>query len=260
MEGFDIVKTHYIKELIAKNMREDGRGMLDYRNIEVATDVIEHAEGSAQVDLGATRVLVGAKMQVEEPMKDTPKQGNLMVSAELLPLAHAEFESGPPSPASIELARVVDRGIRSAECIDLDSLFIEEGKVWSVFIDIYVLNYNGNLFDAGALAAMAALANTRMPKYEDDKAVYEERKTPLKINNIALSSTFGKIDRTLLLDTDIHEENAASARLTIGTDGKRVRAMQKGLGGSLTVRDVESLADVALEKFSMLKKHVNKKD
>ncbi len=257
MEGFDVVKSQYIKEMIAKGMREDGRGMFDFRKIVITPGVIKHAEGSAQVDLGATRVLAGVKLQVEEPMKDTPNDGNMMVSAELLPLAHAEFESGPPSPESIELARVVDRGIRAAECVDMPGLFIEEGKVWSVFIDLYVLNYNGNLFDASTIAAMSALATARMPKFEDGKAIYEERTKPLSLKNHIVSTTFGKVEGALLLDTNIHEENAATARLTIANDGKLIRAMQKGLGGSLSQAEIESLVDVSLSKYAEVKSSID---
>jgi exosome complex component RRP42 len=256
MEGLDIVKGHYVKELIAKGNREDGRGMFDFREVTILTNAISHAEGSAQVDLGATRVLAGIKMQVEEPMEDTPDQGNLMVSAELLPLAHAEFESGPPSPESIELARVVDRGIRAAECVDLTKLFIEEGKAWSMFIDLYVLNYNGNLFDASTIAAMAGLASTKVPKFEDGKAVYEERTTPLELKNYVVSTTFGKVDGALLLDPNIHEEAASSARVTITNDGNVVRAMQKGLGGSFSPKEIESLVDVSLSKYSEIRKRI----
>jgi len=36
------------------------------------------------------------------------------------------FETGPPGEECIELARVVDRAVRSAECIDLDSLYVEK--------------------------------------------------------------------------------------------------------------------------------------
>jgi exosome complex component RRP42 len=256
MEGFDIVKSQYIREMLGKGMREDGRKPFDFREIIITPNMIDHAEGSAQVDLGATRVLAAVKLQVEEPMEDTPKQGNLMVQAELLQLAHAEFESGPPSPVSIELARVVDRGIRAAECIDLTSLFIEEGKAWSAFIDLYVLNYNGNLFDACTIAAMSALSTAKMPKFEEGKAIYEERKSPLKISNVVASTTFGKVDKALLLDPNMHEENAASARLTIANDGKVVRAMQKGLGGSFTAQEIESLVEVSLTKHSEIKKKI----
>lgn len=253
MEAFDVVKGHYIKELIAKKVREDNRGMMDFRKIKITPNVIDHAEGSAQVDLGNTRVLACVKLQVEETMEDTPDQGNLIINSELLPLAHAEFESGPPSPESIELARVVDRGIRAANSIDLSSLLIETGKAWTVFVDLYVLNYDGNLFDTSTLAAMAALVNAKMPKYEEGKGIYTERTTPLKINNIVGSTTFGKVEDTLMLDTNMHEESASDVRLTIATDGKVVRAMQKGLGGSLTKQEIESLLDVSLDKYNELK-------
>lgn len=258
MEGFDVVKISYVKELLLKNAREDGRKTMDFRQIKLVTNVIDHAEGSAQIDLGATRVLAAVKLQVEEPMEDTPTQGNLMVSSELLPLAHAEFEPGPPSPESIELARVVDRGIRASETIDLSGLFIEEGKAWTVFIDLYVLNYNGNLFDASMMAAMAALASAKMPKYDSEKkeGIYTERTEPLKINRIAASTTFAKVDKTILLDPNIHEENAASARVTIANDGSVVRAMQKGLGGSFSPKEIESLVDVSLSKYDELRKIV----
>ena len=55
------------------------------------------------------------------------------------------------------------------------------------------MNYNGNLFDTGELAAMSALLNTEVPKYEDGKAIGRSERTKLKINNIVTSTTFAKI-------------------------------------------------------------------
>ncbi len=253
MEAIDVIKSSYIRELLAKGVREGSRGMMDFRNIEVKAGVIPHAEGSAQVDLGATKVLAGVKAVLGEPMADTPDQGTLSMSAELLPLASAEYEIGPPSPEAIELARVVDRGIRAGECVDLQSLLLEEGKAWSIFTDIYVLNYDGNLFDASELAAMTALASARLPKYEDGKVVPEEHVQDLKMNNIVTSSTFVKIGSHVLLDMNGHEEMAADARLTVATDGKLVRAMQKGLRGSLKIDEVDSMVETALGKHEGLK-------
>lgn len=260
MEAIDIVKGHYIRELAGTGVREDGRGMLDFRNIVIKPNALGNTEGSAQVDLGATRVLCGVKMQLEKPMEDTPNQGNLMVNSELLPLAHADFEPGPPRPESIELARVVDRGIRAANCINLESLFLEEEKAWSVFIDLYILNYNGNLFDASTIAAMAALMHTKVPKYEDEKAVYTEKKDSLKIDKTVCSTTFAKIGSTLMLDPNMNEENAADTRLTITNDGSVVRAMQKGKSGSFSPEEIETLVDVSLSKYGAIAAQLSKMD
>ncbi len=254
MEAIDVVKTNYVKELLAKKAREDMRQFMQFRKMNIATGIIQNAEGSAQVDLGNTRVLCGIKLVIEEPMADMPDQGNMMVAAELLPLASADYETGPPSPDAIELARVVDRGIRAANAIDLKSLFIEEGKVWSVFIDLYVLNYDGNLFDACTMAAMAALMSAKVPRIENGEANREERTQQLKIDTIITSTTFGKIGGSILLDLDRNEENASDARLTIAIDDANIRAMQKGLRGGFTKDEVERLIDAAFENRRHLKK------
>ncbi|MGC8537870.1 MAG: exosome complex protein Rrp42 [Candidatus Micrarchaeia archaeon] len=248
----------YIKDTLEKGGRLDSRGPYSFREINVETGIISHAEGSAQVDIGATKVLAGVKLMVEDPMPDTPGQGNLMMNAELLPLAYADYETGPPSPESVELARVVDRGIRAGNSIDLLDLALEDGKVWSVFVDLYVLNYGGNLFDASGLAAMAALANTKMPKYENGAVIREERSKKLKIDNIVTYTTFGKVSDHLLLDMNINEEDIASARLTIATDDDQIRAMQKGMNGSFTGKEIEELIDISFEKHKDLKNIMEK--
>ncbi len=258
MESIDIIKSNYIRELLMDGVREDSRGLNDFRSIKVAPGVIEHAEGSAQVDLGSTRVLAGVKLIMGEPMSDTPDQGTMSMAAELLPLASADYETGPPSPDSIELARVVDRGIRAGNCIDLADLLVAEGKAWSVYADLYILNYDGNLFDAGELAVMSALMNTKVPKYEDDKVIREERIKDIKLNNIVTSATFAKIGDKILLDMNRNEGNAADARLTVATDGSVVRAMQKGLNGGITVKEIDDMVDTAMAKHVELKSIMEK--
>lgn len=253
MEAMDMIKTAYIRGLLAKGTREDGRAKGDFRSIKISAGILQNAEGSAQVDLGATRVLAGVKLDLGEPMEDTPNEGAVAMSADLLPLASADFEMGPPSPDAIELARVVDRGIRAGRCVNTESLFIEEGKVWNIYVDIYVLNYDGNLFDASEIAAMSALLNTKVPEYENGKVIREKRIKALKVDNMVTSVTCAKIDGGIVFDPTGNEETAAQARLTVATDGQYIRAMQKGLGGSFTQQEVLDVANGAFERHGMLK-------
>src|SRR5437879_7623619 len=110
----------HIARLAASGKRSDGRGFDEPRKLVVQKNYIKNAEGSARVQLGNTDVLVGVKIDVGEPYPDTPNQGVLSTSAELIPLASPMFESGPPSPTAIEIARVVDRGIRESKTADVD--------------------------------------------------------------------------------------------------------------------------------------------
>ena len=243
----------YILEMLGKGMREDERDRMDYRDIKIEINTIPHAEGSATVDIGNTKVLVGVKLGVGDPLPDKPNEGALVTGAELLPLANAEYETGPPSPEAIEFARVVDRGIRAAGVVDTDALFIEKDKVWTAFVDIYVLNYDGNLFDAGTLAATTALLTARMPKIEGEEIIREGNLGKLKTNGTVTSCTFAKVGKTILLDPNANEERIMAGRLTIANDEKVVRAMQKGLSGSFSFKELADLIDATFDKSKLLR-------
>jgi exosome complex component RRP42 len=111
------VRKNQIGQLLDAGKRLDDRGLGDYREIKVEQGIIERAEGSARVLLGKTEILVGVKIETGEPFPDTPNEGVQTVNAELVPLASADFEPGPPDENSIELARIVDRGIRESKAI-----------------------------------------------------------------------------------------------------------------------------------------------
>lgn len=178
-------KKNIIKSL-EKGIRYDGRNLLDYREVIVEPNAIKNAEGSARVKIGETEVIVGVKLDVGKPYPDTQDEGALMVGAELYPLSNPDFELGPPGIEAVELARVIDRGIRESKAINQKELCIKEGeKVWMVIIDICTINDAGNLFDASSLATLAALKCARFPEYKDDKIDYkvkQKKKFRLKMS------------------------------------------------------------------------------
>ena len=257
------VKKKRIIELLANGKRVDERELTEYRKIDLEEGVIERAEGSARVRLGKTDVMVGVKIATGSPFADMPDKGVLTVNAELVPFAAAAFEPGPPGEDAVELARVVDRGIRESKAIDLEKLCVESGKlVFVVFVDVYVLNYNGNLIDASTMAALAALINTKMFKYEveDGEIVKKPGYNPLPIVNYPISVTFAKIGDKLVLDAGLDEEEVMDARLTMtmDKDGK-ICAIQKGGGsGYFTKEDISEAAKIAQEKTEELRKIVVK--
>ena len=257
------VKKKRITEILAGGKRIDGRGLTEYREIQIESGVIERAEGSARVRLGKTEIMVGVKVGTGTPFADVPDKGVLTVNAELVPLASPNFEPGPPGEAAVELARVVDRGIRESKAIDLEKLCLEPGKlVFVIFVDVYVLNHDGNLIDASTIAALAALLNTKMFKYtvEEGAIVKKPGYTPLPIVNYPVSVTFAKIGNKLILDTGLDEEQVMDARLTMtmDKDGK-ICAMQKGGGsGYFTKEEIFDATKIALEKTVELRKLVVK--
>jgi len=254
-----------IHDFLAENKRFDNRKLNDFREISIEAGIGKNAEGSAKVKLGDTEVIAGVKIDVAEPYTDHEDEGTLITTVELLPLASSEFEYGPPRIGAIELARIVDRGVRESGFIDFKKLCIKKGeKVYAILLDIYPLNADGNLIDACALAAVAALRNAKMPKYDEkiEKIKYGEltaKKLPLT-DRIPITVTFYKIGKKIIIDPVTEEEAASEARITFALtrDVKKKRillnAAQKGKDENFTEEEVAKILDSAVEKFKELEK------
>jgi exosome complex component RRP42 len=205
--------------------------------------------------------LVGVKVEMGTPYPDKPDAGVLTVNVELTPLASPSFEPGPPSEDAIELARVVDRGIRESQAIDMKKLCIVPGKkVFVVFVDLNVLNHSGNLFDTSALASILALMNAQIKEYTVSKSgelKYKKGTKHLPIQNFPIEVTVAKIGEKMLVDVSLEEEAVIDAQLTIalGKDNE-VCAIQKSLIGTFSQDEVHQALQIATDKAEELRAKV----
>lgn len=250
------VRKDFLQNQLEKGERLDGRGMNDWRDVRVEKGVLDSAEGSALAEIGGTKVIAGVKFDMMTPFADRPDEGVFMTGAEFVPFASPVFEPGPPSEESIELARVVDRGIRSAEVIDVKSFFIEDGKVLGLFIDLWVLDHQGNLMDTAALAACGALVDTKLPKVEEGAIVREESAGPMKMEYKPLTTSFIKVGNHFLMDPAVDEEHAKDMAITLGTVEGKISSIQKTGSEGISRDKVLELADIAFEKSEELRKQL----
>ena len=252
------MKKHLISSL-EQNIRSDGRKLDEYRAVKVQYGVSKTAEGSSMVTIGNTKVIAGVKLSIGTPYPDTPDEGSLIIGAEFLPLSSNEFELGPPGEYSIELARIIDRGIREAKAIDVKKLCIVKGeKIWMVSVDICTINDDGNLLDAAGLATLAALQDTRFPTYTDGGVDYKKKTDKkLPLDKLPIPITVTKIGNHFLIDPKREEEEVREARLTVTTtkDGN-LCALQKGEDAPLSVEDVEKMIDIGIAKGKELRKYL----
>lgn len=243
------ITAERIKQYMKEGKRFDGRGLDEFRELTIETGVSKKAEGSARVKLGNTEVLVGVKMDVSEPYPDSKDKGNLMVTAEFLPLSSPRYEPGPPIFDSIELARVIDRGIRESKFIDLKKLCIKEGeKVWTVFIDIYSINDDGNLLDAAGIGAIAALKSAKIPEYNEETGKtkfgeWSKEHVPLS-KEMPISLTVHKIGNSLIVDPTKEEEDISETRVTAASSDGTIHSMQKGNKKELTSEEFHKVLDL----------------
>jgi exosome complex component RRP42 len=246
----ETIKKAQMAQLLADGKRLDERGLDQTRELSIETGIIQKANGSAKVSLGNTQVIAGVKIATGTPFPDTPDKGLLVVNAEILPMSSPYAEPGPPSEEAIELARVVDRGIRESEMVDLTKLCLVPGKsVVTVFVDCNVMNVDGNLFDATSYAVVAALRTSKMKKYlvKDDKVEATEEMFPVPVERTPVSVTLARIGDKLVVDPSTEEEASMDMRITITTDDEgNICASQKGEASTISPAQVLEAADTSI--------------
>lgn len=126
-------------------------------------------------------------------------------------------------------------------------------------LDIYSINYDGNLIDAGNIAAIAALKTAKLPKYNEETGKVEygvltNKPVPLT-DKLPINITFHKIGEKILVDPSAEEEESSEARVSFAlTRGEKkgemlINAAQKGEGKIFTQEEMFKILDIVEEKY-----------
>lgn len=247
----DQLKRNKIVDLLEQGQRFDGRGFDQHRTLTIETGVIPKADGSARVRLGDTEIVSGVKIQPDKPFPDMGDKGIFICTAEILPLAHPDAEPGPPGEDVIELARVVDRGIRESGMIDLSQLVLQKDKsVVGIFADNSVTDHDGNLFDACSYASTAAILSCQVPKWEikdDVPTLVEGEKSDPPITTIPVAVTMARIGNHIIVDPNADEWDCMDARITITTNSDgNICALQKGGHDGFTPEQLVKCSELSI--------------
>ena len=125
-------------------------------------------------------------------------------------------------------------------------------------MDIYPINADGNLFDAGVIAALLAIKTAKFPEIdkETDKVLHDTRtKKGLELKNVPVMVTVAKIGDSLVLDPNYEEEKIMDARVHIATiDNGNICAMQKGGSKSIKIEELKNAIELSGNKGKELRK------
>eukprot|EP00004_Rigifila_ramosa_P026570 TRINITY_DN8333_c0_g1_i1.p1 TRINITY_DN8333_c0_g1~~TRINITY_DN8333_c0_g1_i1.p1 ORF type:complete len:292 (+),score=61.16 TRINITY_DN8333_c0_g1_i1:62-877(+) len=249
-------------------MRGDGRGRQDFRPLAFELGALPHANGSCRLKLAQTEVLVGVKAEISAPLGAGPDAGRVQFAVECSAGAAAELV-GSSSASSLETwtsqtSLMLERFFSNSDVLDLKSLSIIAGKqCWVLFVDVLVLSSDGNVADAAALGAHAALYNTRLPKVEvvageDGELSLELSDDPhdtirLDTARLPVAVTLGAVGSNVFVDPSREEEQASGASLTVAVgSGARVLGTSKRGLGTLTPELCNDMMLLALHTGTLL--------
>lgn len=242
--------SQYHERFFAEGIRPDGRPLGKARAVTLMQSAVSAgAEGSAAIKLGSTSILAGVRLEMYRPEGDTAGQGELVLHVEMAPFSSADLRQNRQAEAECvgSLTQRLTHVLGHQAVFDKRQLCIAEGKAaWRATVDIYVLDSDGSLLDACLLAAVAALADTKLPPVKqvsegnytrasaDDAtapAASTSQPVQLRFSTLPLSVTCCQVKDFFLVDPTAEEEALAEARVTAVVDGDQT--LRGGLGCGL---------------------------
>ncbi|KYQ92402.1 hypothetical protein DLAC_06377 [Tieghemostelium lacteum] len=222
MEAFQkIHPLEFYRKFLQRSVRPDGRSLNDIRKTSISTGAITTACGSSFVKIGNTSVICGIRSEVGIPsFENTDQQTNIFVNLELGPICSNIYSSTKPSEQAMSLSSKLNSLVKRLDIPKEDFYFDQEGKVlWYLYVDIYCLDYDGNIMDASILALISSLKNVKLPRgiIENTNEYYKdtEQLRSLQINHYLFPLSFSIIEDFILSDPSNQEEQLSTSNLTI---------------------------------------------
>ena len=165
------------------SIRLDGRGFLDYRDVELLLSRTE-SSSIAEVCIGSSRVISTVYGDIIPPYPDRPTEGIINFNAEI------SMKGEAIGLTTLEITRLLEKTIKESNAIDIETLCLISGdKVWRITCSISVIDCDGgNVIDATILATMAALRAFRKCEVTLNSQGFNS-KTNLPITTLTIHSS-----------------------------------------------------------------------
>ncbi|PXF44115.1 Exosome complex component rrp45 [Gracilariopsis chorda] len=255
-----LCEKNFTIDCIKANCRVDGRRISEARKASIS---LGPNWGFAEVRYDRTHAVASTTVEAITPTPDRGSEGSISISVELSPTA-----SEPAARASlfrntgsfIETRNCIESFVRDSRSVDTEALCVLAGvKVWSVRVDVHIINDDGNCMDACMLAVMASLMHARRPdvtvtgKEVRIHAMDEREPVPLPVHHVPLSATFGLFGGgrpfdpdTVVLDPVKTEELASNGSVSFAFNSQgEVCGVYKGGGLPLHIRSFEVCSKLA---------------
>jgi ribonuclease PH len=216
MKGFRIGDSLKIDPAILPSkgrfMRSDGRALDQLRPVTITPRYTKHAEGSALIEVGDTRVI--CTVSVEDRVPPFLKgQGEGWITAEygMLPRSTStrsqrEVTKGRASGRTHEIQRLIGRSLRAV----VDMRALGERTLW---VDCDVIQADGGTRTASITGAFVAMVD----------ALRHMRKqgafTELPLLDFVAATSVGKLGPEILLDLNYEEDSKADVDMNIVKTG-----------------------------------------
>ncbi len=208
-----------------KGIRSDGRKADELRPVKLQVGVLSNADGSAYIEHGKNKILVGVFGPREVHPKHLMQADRMVLKVRyhMAPFSVQERKSPAPSRREVELSKVIKESLEPA-------LFLELYPRTGVDVFIEVLQADGGTRCAAITAAALAIADAGVP-----------------MRDLVVGCAAGKVDDTVVLDLYDAEDKLGAADVPVAYMPSLNAITLLQMDGILEPAEFEKAVNMAME-------------
>ena len=208
-----------------KGIRLDGRKVDELRPVKMEVGVLPNADGSAYLEQGRNKILVGVYGPKEAHPRHIARQDRAVIQCRyhMAPFSVDERKSPAPSRRDVELSKVIREALEPA-------VFLEYYPRTSIQVYIEILQADGGTRCAGITTAALALADAGIP-----------------MKDLVVACAAGKAGGKIALDLMDTEDKIGEADVPVAYMPNLNAITLLQMDGKLTTDEFETAVNMAVE-------------
>lgn len=206
-------------------IRKDGRAFNSLRNMKMEIGVLNNADGSAYVECGNNKILVGVygPRELYSKKHSKPDGAVLRCKYNMAPFSVKERKRPGPDRRSTEISKLISEAITP-------SIFLEKYPRSSIDISIEVLEAEGGTRCLGIVGASLALADAEIP-----------------MRDLISACAVGKVDNNIVVDLSEEEDQTGEADMPVAIMPRTGDITFLQMDGNLSVPEFEDALQLAFD-------------
>ena len=206
-------------------IREDGRTYNTLRNMKLEVGVLNNADGSAYIECGNNKIIVGVygPRELYSKKHSKPDGAVLRCKYNMAPFSVTERKRPGPDRRSTEISKLISEAITP-------SIFLEKFPRASIDISIEVLEAEGGTRCLGIIGASLALADAEIP-----------------MRDLISACAVGKVDDHIVLDLSEKEDKEGQADMPVAIMPRTREITFLQMDGHLTGPEFDKALQLAFD-------------
>ncbi len=213
-------------------IRKDGREFNTLRNMKIEVGVLNNADGSAYVECGGNKILIGVygPKELHSKKHSKPDGAVLRCKYNMAPFSVTERKRPGPDRRSTEISKLISEAITP-------SIFLEKYPRSSIDISIEVIEAEGGTRCLGIVGASVALADAEIP-----------------LRDLISACAVGKVDGNIVLDLSEKEDQEGEADMPVAIMPRTGNITFLQMDGNLDETEFNEALDLAFQGCYVINK------